>query len=58
MSRADKKLIFVSLIGSSLEYFDFMTFVFIAPYIATLFFPDTHHIMGIIATYMTITLNK
>lgn len=57
MPKRDKKLMFGIVIGSTLEYFDFMTFIFIAPIITELFFPKSHHILAILSIYTAVTFS-
>lgn len=57
MTVSDKKLMLVSVIGSILEFFDFMTFIFITPIIAELFFPKDHYILAILSTYGVVTIS-
>lgn len=53
----DKLLIIVAIVGSLLEYFDFMLFIFLAPVIAKLFFPEQSHNAAIIFTYAIISIS-
>ena len=52
MTRAEKfKLITACLSGSVLEWFDFAVYGYLAPILATLFFPSTHKLASILLTY-------
>ena len=53
----DKKIIIATTIGSAFELFDFLSFVFLSPIIAKLFFPPQIHNLAIIFTYLTITMS-
>lgn len=46
-----KKMTFLASFGSGLEYFDFVTFALLAPYLNTLFFPSDQHTIGLIKTF-------
>jgi MFS family permease len=50
---SDNKLIIASCIGSIFEFFDFLSFVFLSPILANLFFPQH----GIVFAYLTITVS-
>lgn len=56
-SNIDKKMIIATTIGSIFEVFDFLSFVFLSPIIAKLFFPPEVHGLAIIFTYLTITMS-
>ena len=46
-----KKTTFLASFGSGLEYYDFVTFALLAPYLNTLFFPNDHHMIGLIKVF-------
>lgn len=46
-----KKNILFSAFATFIEYYDFMIYAYLAPYIATLFFPKGHHMIHILETY-------
>ena len=49
----NKKVIFSSMIGNTLEFYDFSLFVFLSPILAPLFFPDTDSLTSLIMTLAT-----
>jgi MFS family permease len=53
----DKKMLFATGIGSMLEIFDFVSFVFLSSIIAELFFPQDLHGLNILFTYVTISVS-
>lgn len=54
-----KKLLLISTatIGSILEYFDFMVFIFFTPIISRLFFPFSQQRYGILYTYIIVSIS-
>ncbi|MBP9742266.1 MAG: MFS transporter [Burkholderiales bacterium] len=50
------KLIASVVVGNTLEYIDFITFIFLAPIIADLFFPKQHPELATMLTYTTIVI--
>ncbi|OJW52563.1 MAG: hypothetical protein BGO67_06405 [Alphaproteobacteria bacterium 41-28] len=47
------KIILASMLGNSLEYYDFTLFVFLSPIISPLFFPSENKVASLIATLGT-----
>ena len=45
------KVVALSSIGSSLEMYDFVTYIFFAPYIAKQFFPTTNYLASLLLTF-------
>lgn len=53
-----QKFLIAATLGSTLEFFDFITFIFLSPILAKLFFPGYFkHQLGIMALYLTISLS-
>lgn len=52
-NKTHKKFLIAAIIGNGLEYIDFMTFIFLAPLISTLFFPH----LSLIFTYLVVTVS-
>ncbi len=57
ITKADRKLITICMIGSLLEYFDFMVFIFITPIIIKVFLPNDLHGLEILFTYSLISIS-
>lgn len=51
------KMLIATTIGSMLEIFDFLSFIFLSSIIAKLFFPSNLHGLNIIFTYITISIS-
>lgn len=51
------KMLVATTIGSILEIFDFLSFIFLSSIIAKLFFPNNIHGLNIIFTYITISIS-
>ena len=56
-STASKKMLVAFTIGSIFEIFDFLSFIFLAPIIAALFFPQHIYAMATLFTYVTIAVS-
>lgn len=52
-----QKMLIATTIGSMLEIFDFLTFIFLSSIIAKVFFPTNTHGLNILFTYITITIS-
>lgn len=50
---SDKKVILASMIGNTLEFYDFSLFVFLSPILAPLFFPASDPLVSLIAALAT-----
>lgn len=50
---SDKKIVLASVIGNTLEFYDFSLFVFLSPILAPLFFPASDPLVSLIAALAT-----
>lgn len=50
---SNKKVILASMVGNTLEFYDFSLFVFLSPILAPLFFPASDPLISLIATLAT-----
>ena len=57
MLHNNHKMLIAATLGSFFEIFDFLSFVFLSPIIAKLFFPPQSHSLSILFTYLTITMS-
>lgn len=53
----NQKMLIATTIGSTLEIFDFLSFIFLSSIIAKLFFPNNNNGLNILFTYSTITIS-
>lgn len=56
-TNSNRKLIIATTIGSIFEIFDFISFVFLTPILAELFFPKESSSKAVLFTYMTIAIS-
>ncbi len=55
-SQAQKKLLFLSALGGVLEFYDFVIYAFLTPYLSKEFFPTQDHTLSLIMTFATFSI--
>jgi MFS transporter, MHS family, proline/betaine transporter len=48
----ERKIIFATLVGNTMEFYDFIVYAFMSKYISVLFFPNKDNITALIATFI------
>lgn len=56
LSPVDRKVIFLSSLGGSLEFYDFIIYVFFSSELSQLFFPKTNHLASLMEIYVIFAL--
>lgn len=51
LSALDSKVIFLSALGGSLEFYDFIIYVFLSEELSQLFFPSSNHLASLMSIY-------
>ncbi|HAT8179254.1 TPA: MFS transporter [Legionella pneumophila] len=51
LSKAERKVIFLSSLGGALEFYDFIIYIFLASELSELFFPATNHLASLMGVY-------
>ena len=52
MQPQKKRNIIACIIGNIIEWYEFTLFAYLAPVIATLFFPNENHLLGLLSTFL------
>lgn len=53
---ADRKAMLFGAIGTIVEFYDYTLYIYLAPYIAEVFFPDESELVGLMVTYGILAL--